>query len=152
MDSDAANDILHFSACLPRNDFCTAEPQTIIYSSAQRPKVHDAKVKASLRDDPKREPPTMPPTFAPPKRSLAPMTDLEEFVKRFQTFFTTKARVETSRPRSSPSQPDGDDDRMSGRHYYNVYLHGPRAYVQRGRGDILQQLRLHVCPPAETAS
>jgi hypothetical protein len=142
------HDMLHFSTCLPRNDFCTAEPQTIIYSSSHRPAVHEAKIKPLLREDPSKPPPPIPTTFPPSKRSLAPTTEVQEFVERFRTYHKSVAELQPAnpqpnRPTSSSSQTNNDDERLT-RTSYNVYLHGPRPLTQRGRGDILQHLKLHV--------
>ena len=144
------HDMLHYSTCLPRNDFCTPEPQTIIYSSPHRPAVHEAKVKALLRDDPSRPAPPIQSTFPPSRRSLAPMTEVQEFVKRFRTYHKSEAEFQSAtplpqlnRPTSSSSQTNNDDERLT-RTSYNVYLHAPRPLIQRGRGDILQHLKLHV--------
>lgn len=142
--------MLHFSTCLPRNDFCTAEPQTIIYSSPHRQAVHEAKIKILLRDDPSKPAPLIQTTFPPSKRSLAPMTEVQEFVSRFSTYHKSEAKVQSSnpnpnRPTSSSSQTNNDDERLT-RTSYNVYLHAPRPLIQRGRGDILQHLKLHVSP------
>ena len=142
--------MLHYSTCLPRNDFCTPEPQTIIYSSAHRPVVHEAKVKALLRDDPSRPVPPIQSTFPPSRRSHAPLIEVQEFVNRFRTYHKSKAVLNPSnpftqlnRPASSSSQTNNDDERIT-RTNYNVYLHAPRPLIQRGRGDILQHLKLHV--------
>ena len=141
--------MLHFSTCLPRNDFCTAEPQTIIYSSHHRQAVHEAKIKVLLRDDPTKHITSAPPTtFPPSKRSLAPMTEVQEFVNRFRTYHKSEAEFQPAnpqpnRPNSSSSQTNNDDERLT-RTSYNVYLHAPRPLIQRGRGDILQHLKLHV--------
>ena len=143
--------MLHFSTCLTRNDLCTAEPQTIIYSSPHRPAVHEAKVKVLLRDDPTKSLPPIQTTFPPSKRSLAPINEVQEFVNRFRTYHKSEAIVQPvnpnpKRPDSSSSQNKDDDDRLV-RTSYNVYLHAPRPLIQRGRGDILQQLKLHVYIP-----
>jgi hypothetical protein len=140
--------MLHFSTCLPRNDFCTAEPQTIIYSSPHRQAVHEAKTKSVLRDDPNKPVPLIPNTFPPSKRSLAPMTEVQDFVQRFRTYHKSEAEFQPAnpqpnRPNSSSSQNNNDDERLT-RTSYNVYLHAPRPLIQRGRGDILQHLKLHV--------
>jgi hypothetical protein len=83
MAPEVQDPILHFSTCLQRNDFCTVEPLTIIYSSPHRPVVHDTKVKAILRDDPSQPPPPIPTTHSPSKRSLAPVTDVDDVIARF---------------------------------------------------------------------
>ena len=143
------HDMLHFSTCLPRNDFCTAEPQTIIYSSPHRSAVHEAKWRILLRSDDSGESvPPVPTTFPPSKRSLAPMTEVQEFVQRFRTYHKSEAEFQPvnpnpNRPTSSSSQSNNDDDRLT-RSFYNVSLHAPRPLIQRGRGDILQHLKLHV--------
>ena len=143
--------MLHFSTCLTRNDLCTAEPQTIIYSSPHRQAVHEAKVKVLLRDDPSKPVPPIQTTFPPSKRSLAPINEVQDFVNRFRTYHKSEAIVQPvnpnpKRPDSSSSQHKDDDDRLV-RTSYNVYLHAPRPLIQRGRGDILQQLKLHVYVP-----
>ena len=150
--SSEINEFLHFSVCLPRNDFCTAEPQTIIYSSSHRPAVHDAKVKFLTRDDPDRVVPplVLPPTFPPSKRSLAPMTEVQEFVNRFRGYPHCAAEFQSTnpkpnRPTSSAGQGNSDDERLT-RTSYNVTLQAPRPLIQRGRGDVLQHLKLHVTP------
>lgn len=151
MSSDI-NEFLHFSVCLPRNDVCTAEPQTIIYSSSHRPAVHDAKTKVIARDDPDRRVPSLvlPPSFPPSKRSLAPMIEVQDFVNRFRGYPHCAAEFQSTnpkpnRPTSSAGQGNNDDDRLT-RTSYNVYLKAPRPLIQRGRGDILQHLKLHVPP------
>ena len=117
--------MLHFSICLPRNDFCTAEPPTIIYSSPHRQTVHEAKVKL-LRDDPSKPTPSIQTNFPPSKRSLAPMTEVQEFVRRFRTYHKSEAEFQPAnpqpnRPPSSSSQTNNDDERLT-RTSYNVYL------------------------------
>jgi hypothetical protein len=144
------NEYLHFSVCLPRNDFCTAEPQTIIYSSSHRQTVHDAKSADLKKNDPTRElaPLSATLSFPPSKRSLAPMTEVQEFVQRFSRYAHCAAEFQSTnpkpnRPTSSAGQGNNDDERLT-RTSYNVYLQAPRPLIQRGRGDVLQHLRLHV--------
>lgn len=139
--------ILHFSTCLQRNDFCTADPQTIIYSSPHRVAVHDAKVNAFHREYPSTPPPLIPTTHRPPKRSLAPVTEVNAFIDRFSTYSKCSAFLQStnplpSRPTSSSSQTN-DDERLT-RSTYNVTLQAPPPLIRRGRGDLLQQLQLHV--------
>jgi len=148
MAAEIHHDTLHFSTCLPRNDLCTPEPQTIIYSSPHRPVVHEAKVKALLRDDPSKPAPPIQTNFPPSKRSLAPLTEVHDFVTRFNTYHQSKAELQPAnpqpnRPASSSSQTNSDDERLT-RTSYNVYLHAPAPLIHRGRGDILQHLKLHV--------
>ena len=138
-------DMLHFSICLPRNDFCTAEPQTIIYSSSHRHAVHEAKHRND--DDPTHKPPPMQTNYPPTKRSLAPLKEAQEFVTRFKTYAMCHATLQTvnpypRRPDSSSSQRN-DLDRVPASSY-NVYLHAPGPSLARARGEILQHLQLHV--------
>lgn len=147
MAPEVQDPILHYSYCVQRNDVCTADPQTIIYSSPHRPAVHDAKLKAILRDYPSQPPPPIPTNHRPPKRSLAPVTEVDEFIARFSTYSKCSAVLQAtnplpSRPTSSSSQTN-DDDRLT-RSTYNVTLHAPPPLIRRGRGDILQHLQLHV--------
>ena len=142
--------MLHFSTCLPRNDLCTAEPQTIIYSSPHRQVVHNAKYKLLFRDDPNRPIPPIQTTYPPSKRSLAPMSEVNDFIARFGTYANCRADLQSTnpqpnRPTSSSSQTN-DDERLT-RTSYNVTLHAPRPLIRRGRGDILQHLQLHVINP-----
>jgi hypothetical protein len=145
------HELLHFSTCLPRNDLCTAEPQTIIYSSPTRTAVHEARVRALRQEDPNRPLPPIRIDHPPSKRSLAPLTEVYDFAARFCTYHKSTAAIQTTnpqpnRPTSSSSQSHNDDERLT-RASYNVYLHAPRPLIQRGRGDILQHLKLHVLSP-----
>jgi hypothetical protein len=148
--SSEVHDMLHFSTCLPRNDLCTAEPQTIIYSSPHRQVVHNAKYKLLFREDPTRPIPPIQTTYPPSKRSLAPMLEVNDFIARFSTYANCRADLQSTnpqpnRPTSSSSQTN-DDERLT-RTSYNVTLHAPRPLIRRGRGDILQHLQLHVINP-----
>ena len=138
-------ELLHFSTCLPRNDICTAEPNTIIYSSPHRKSVHDARVQAA-KD---QHVPPLQTNFPPSKRSLAPLKEVEAFVNRFRTYHKSKAEFqqtnpEPNRPTSSSSQPDSEATERLTRTSYNVYMYAPKPLIQRGRGEILQHLKLHV--------
>jgi hypothetical protein len=136
-------DMFDFSICLPHNDICTAEPQTIIYSSSHRPAVFDAKLKAN----PGQPPSAIPIAYPPTKRSRAPLKEVNEFVTRFNTYAMCRAELQVGnpyprRPDSSSSQHNDTDRASAGS--YNVYLQAPGPSLQRARGEILQHLQLHV--------
>jgi hypothetical protein len=137
----------HLSICLPRNDFCTAEPQTIIYSSTHRAAVHDAK----YFDSPVSPKPPIPTTFPPSKRSLAPLTEAGEFVTRFQTYPFCHATLQPANP--SPRRPDSSSSQSDNLTLvpatsYNVELHAPIPSFHRGRGEVLQHLQHYVFRPS----
>jgi hypothetical protein len=110
--------------------------------------VHEAKVIALQQEDPTVSDLSIQTTYPPSKRSLAPLKEVYDFVSRFCTYHKSTAEIQTTnphpnRPTSSSSQTNNDDERLT-RTSYNVYLHAPRPLIQRGRGDILQHLKLHV--------
>jgi len=133
----------HFSICLPLNDICTAEPQTIIYSSSHRSAVYDAKMKAN----PSQSLPAITTAFPPTKRFRAPMKEVQEFVTRFSTYGMCRAELQVgnpypTRPASSSSQHNDNDRGPTSS--YNIYLYAPGPSLKRARGEILQHLQLHV--------
>jgi hypothetical protein len=140
----------YFSTLLPRNDLCTAEPQTIIYWSAQRSTVFEARNNAFLSGQTKTEPPPLQTNAPPSKRSLAPLKEVNEFVGRWLRYnrqyvgeISTQNPEPNNRPTSSSSQTPQDDERYN-RSSYNIYLKG--LDTQRAKGDILQYLKLNVSP------
>jgi hypothetical protein len=143
--------MMYFSICLPRNDLCTPEPNTIIYSSSHRPAVHEAKINSLPNGDPSKLSPIPTLPYPPSKRSLAPMTEVQEFIKSFRSIQMCHGDIESAnpqpnRPTSSSSQTHTDDDRLT-RTSYNVSLHGPGFLVKSARAKILHHLRLHVLRP-----
>jgi|SRR5271168_712952 len=149
-DAIPEHEFTYFSTCLPRNDLCTAEPQTIIYSSAQRPIVFDMRHKAYLDGKAKTPPPPLQTVAPPSKRSLAPLHEVHDFVRRWISYHPQYAgEVQTqnpepnNRPTSSSSQTHNDDERLT-RSSYNINLKG--IDTQRAKGDILQYLKLNVLP------
>ena len=146
-DSIPEHEFTYFSTCLPRNDLCTAEPQTIIYSSAQRHSVHQTRLDAFLHGQAKNRPPPLQTVAPPSKRSLSPLHEVQDFVQRWMSYhpqyvgeIQTQNPKPDNRPTSSSSQTHHDDERLT-RSSYNIYLKG--IDTQRAKGDILQYLKLH---------
>lgn len=141
-------EMIHFSVCLPRTDICTAEPQTIIYSSSVRPAVQEAKYKGARQDTTKPTPATN--QHPPSRRSFAPLKEIQDFVQRFSNYAMCHAELQPVQANTYPRRPDSSSsqrnniDLVPASSSYNVYLHAPQLSYQRARGEILQHLQLHV--------